>query len=99
MGVEWRHDCASCLYQTEGNREFWCNECVKAQIKRIERKPTGTENLISREALIEEITAEMRLSELAGYEDEAIAYSKALSLIDKAHVWGTVNPTQTVFGR
>ena len=58
------------------------------------REPTIQESLISKEALIVDLTAELRFAELKGSVITAMAYKKALDLVDAQHVWGYVNPTQ-----
>lgn len=90
----WTFDCEHCLYQTEANKAAWCEECRHAQMALEKREPTVQESLISKEALIVDLTAELRFAELKGSVITAMAFRKALDLVDAARVWGYVNPTQ-----
>lgn len=55
------------------------------------------ESLISREEMIAEIGAEMRFAELKEDLDASAAYSKAIAIVEKAKIYGSVNPTQFIF--
>lgn len=55
------------------------------------------EELISRQALEAELTAELRFAELKGDNKTAKAYRRCLTLLAEAKAMGYVNPTQFVF--
>ena len=55
------------------------------------------EELVSKQELEADITAELRFAELKGDKKTASAMNKALRIIQNQKVMGYVNPTQFVF--
>lgn len=55
------------------------------------------ETMISREALVAEITAELRFAELKDSRIMAATYRRVLDIIAKQKEFGEVNPTAFVF--
>lgn len=55
------------------------------------------ESLISREALIDEITADLRIAEMKNSRTKAFIYRKVLRMISEQKEYGKVNPTAFVF--
>ena len=55
------------------------------------------ESLISRDALVDEITADLHIAEMRDSRIKVATLRRVLSLIDEQEEYGKVNPTAFVF--
>lgn len=55
------------------------------------------ESLISREALVAELTADLRIAEMKNSRTKSATYRKVLDLIANQKEYGKVNPTAVIF--